>query len=95
MSLISGRGIYFTDNPKNEHARTFPAVNDDDKRVMFFAKVLLGNVKTYDRHKINLTSAPDTYHSVHGTFQQLQNSDEYVVYRYGQALPYVKITYKA
>lgn len=45
--------------------------------------------------KPDLKSAPVNYHSVHGTHPGRPNDDEYIVYRYGQALPYLKITYKA
>lgn len=38
-----------------------------------------------------LTSAPQGCHSVKGTGFQYT---EYIVYRYAQALPYLKITYK-
>ena len=42
-----------------------------------------------------LQSAPIDFHSVHGTSPDKPGQDEYIVYRYGQALPYLKITYKA
>jgi hypothetical protein len=40
-------------------------------------------------------SAPKGFHSIHGQFPGHANSDEYIVYRYGQAMPYLKIIYKA
>jgi hypothetical protein len=40
----------------------------------------------------DLASAPEGFHSILG---KAFSRDEYVVYRYGQALPYLKITYRA
>ena len=77
------------------HTRTFSDANDNDKLVIFLTKVLMGNVQKLNRHRTNLISAPDKYHSIHGTFPHLPNRDEFIIYRYGQALPYIKIRYKA
>lgn len=57
---------------------------------MFYNKVLLGNVSVQNAWNNSLVSAPKDYHSVQGT---LSHFTEYVIYRYGQALPYLKITY--
>ncbi|CAF3667793.1 unnamed protein product [Rotaria socialis] len=93
LSFILGKGAYFSENPKLQHGRTFP--DDDNERVMFQVKVLLGNAQSLSRHKINLNSVPENYHSVHGIFPQLPDSDEFIIYRYGQALPHLKITYRS
>ncbi|UJR29681.1 hypothetical protein I4U23_017229 [Adineta vaga] len=89
-----GNGAYFSQNPKNEHSNTFPNLEKDNQRVLYQTKVLLGNVKQCSAPDINLTSAPHNYHSIHGIFTAQPNSDEFIIYRYGQALPHVKITYK-
>lgn len=43
----------------------------------------------------DLQTAPIDFHSIHGRHPGRQQDDEYIVYWYGQALPYLKITYKA
>jgi hypothetical protein len=58
---------------------------------MFYAKVLLGIQSIQNDEDKALTSAPIDYHSVQGSAGIYE---EYIVYRYGQALPYLKITYK-
>lgn len=85
-----GHGAYFADNPKKSHKYAHSDPNDQT-RVIFYAKVLLGipSIKTTDDK--TLVSAPPDYHSVQGTGGAYE---EYIVYRYGQALPYLKITYK-
>ena len=92
--FVLGHGIYFTDHT-HHHAHGHTAPNEKDQtRVMYYSKVLLG--KIYDMHEVNkeLLSAPIDYHSVHGIHPNNPIGDEYIVYRYGQALPYLKITYK-
>ncbi|CAF3094125.1 unnamed protein product, partial [Rotaria sp. Silwood2] len=64
--------------------------------VIFYNKVLLGIESVKTEIDSTLSSAPLDHHSVHGAggwtgFQY----HEYIVYRYGQALPYLKITYTA
>jgi len=58
---------------------------------MFYNKVILGKESIQAAANNTLTSAPKTYHSVRGTQFPFA---EYIVYRYAQALPYLKITYK-
>ena len=86
-----GRGAYFADDPRksNNYAESDPTTS---RRVMFYNKVVLGveSVQTATDH--TLGAAPLNHHSVHGTGFQYH---EYIVYRYGQALPYLKITYTA
>jgi hypothetical protein len=58
---------------------------------MFYNKVLLGIESVQTAVDQALVSAPKGCHSVRGTGFQYT---EYIIYRYGQALPYLKITYK-
>jgi hypothetical protein len=57
---------------------------------MFYNKVTLGKESIQNAANNKLTAAPKNFHSVQGTAFQYR---EYIVYRYGQALPYLKITY--
>ncbi|CAF1456975.1 unnamed protein product [Adineta steineri] len=89
-----GHGLYFADNP-GAHVHWHTAQNEKDQtRVIFCNKVLLGKIYEMKEIKPDLTAAPVSYHSVHGTHPGRPNDDEYIVYRYGQALPYLKIIYK-
>jgi hypothetical protein len=58
---------------------------------MFYNKVLLGIESVQTAIDQTLVSAPKGFHSVRGTHFTYT---EYIIYRYGQALPYLKITYK-
>ncbi len=58
---------------------------------MFYNKVLLGMEAILANTDASLVAAPRDYHSVRGTGREYT---EYIVYRYGQALPYLKIMYK-
>ncbi|CAF2245743.1 unnamed protein product [Rotaria magnacalcarata] len=90
-----GHGSYFADNP-GAHVHAHTAANEKDQtRVMYYNKVVLGKIHKMQEVQPNLKSAPVNYHSVHGIHPGRPNDDEYIVYRYGQALPYLKITYKA
>ncbi|CAF1495767.1 unnamed protein product [Adineta ricciae] len=84
-----GRGAYFADDPRksNNYAPPDPRTRH---RVIFYNKVLLGVQCKLSQPDNSLSAAPKGHHSVHGTGLQC---DEYIVYRYGQALPYLKITY--
>lgn len=83
-----GHGAYFADDPRRSHGFADP--NAEHTRVMFFNKVLLGNQFVDYNGNRELVSAPHGYHSVLGTGLEYT---EYIVYRYGQALPYLKMTY--
>lgn len=61
---------------------------------MYFNKVVLGKEHLLQATNPELLSAPPDYHSVHGQYPGSPDQDEYIVYRYGQALPYLKITYR-
>ncbi len=61
---------------------------------MYLTKVLLGIVQECANPRIKSTSAPEGYHSIRGVFPLQPTSDEYIMYRYGQALPYLKIIYR-
>lgn len=60
-------------------------------RTMFYNKVTLGKEHVTKQQDGQLKFAPEGFHSVHGV---IPGADEYIVYRYGQGLPYLKITYK-
>lgn len=62
---------------------------------MYYNKVTLGKEHIFHTMKQDLMSAPKDFHSVHGKLPESPNNDEYIVYRYGQAMPYLKITYRA
>ena len=83
-----GHGAYFAEDPRKSH--NYAPSNDKNIRVMFFNKVLLGNESIQQQIDQSLVSAPHRYHSVRGTGSDYT---EYIVYRYGQAMPYLKITY--
>ncbi|CAF0889255.1 unnamed protein product [Didymodactylos carnosus] len=88
-----GHGAYFADNPVVSHNYTSPDPTDQT-RIMYYNKVSLGNEHILQEINQELNSAPKGYHSTHGKYPGNPMSDEYIVYRYGQALPYLKITYK-
>lgn len=62
---------------------------------MYYNKVLLGTPYVMPEINRELNSAPLGHHSVHGIHPEAPDHDEFIVYRYGQALPYLKITYLA
>ncbi|CAF1174161.1 unnamed protein product [Adineta ricciae] len=88
---LYGHGAYFADNPQKSHGYT-DANPNDGTRVMFYNKVLLGESKVLTATDKTLVSAPLGFHSIIGKHSTMT---EYIVYRYGQALPYLKIVYKA
>ncbi len=90
MKNSIGHGAYFADDPRKSHTYT-GADATDQTHVMFYNKVLLGNQLILSNPDQTLVSAPVGYHSVKGT---TFNYNEYIIYRYGQALPYLKIIYK-
>jgi hypothetical protein len=89
---LLGHGAYFADNPLVSHGYTAPDPSDQT-RIMYYNKVVLGNESILQALNQDLMSAPKGYHSTHGQYPGNTVSDEYIVYRYGQALPYLKITY--
>ncbi|CAF4306111.1 unnamed protein product [Rotaria sp. Silwood2] len=89
-----GHGAYFADNPSVSHRYT-EANLSDHTRVIYYNKVVLGKEAILHELNSELMSAPQGYHSIHGQFEGHPNDDEYIVYRYGQALPYLRIIYKA
>ncbi|CAF3756077.1 unnamed protein product [Rotaria sp. Silwood1] len=88
-----GHGAYFAENPAVSHVFAQPDATDQT-RVMFYNKVTLGKQQTLQNTDGNLKAAPKEFHSVHGIPPGTTNKDEFIVYRYAQALPYLKITYK-
>ncbi|CAF3323895.1 unnamed protein product, partial [Rotaria sp. Silwood2] len=84
-------GAYFANDPRKSHDYT--NLNPQDQtRVMFSAKILLGIPSVQNTDNTSLNAAPVGYHSVQGTGGQYE---EYIVYRYGKALPYLEVTYTA
>jgi hypothetical protein len=89
---LLGHGAYFADNPLVSHGYTAPNPNDNT-RIMYYNKVALGKESVLQAINQELMSAPKDHHSTHGKYPGNPLSDEYIVYRYGQAMPYLKITY--
>ena len=92
MYIILGHGAYFADNPGVSHRYT-EANSNDQTHTMYYNKVVLGNESILHEENNELVSAPKGFHSIHGQLSGQPNDDEYIVYRYGQALPYLRITY--
>jgi hypothetical protein len=91
---LLGHGAYFAGNPFVSHRYTDPN-RADQTRIMYYNKVTLGSESVLQALNQELMSAPKGYHSTHGQYPGHPYSDEYIVYRYGQAMPYLKITYIA
>ncbi|UJR32828.1 hypothetical protein I4U23_020290 [Adineta vaga] len=89
-----GHGAYFADNPSVSHKYT-EADPSNQTRIMYYNRVTLGKESVIQENNPELVSAPKGYHSIHATFAGHPHSDEYIVYRYGQAMPYLRITYTA
>ncbi len=89
--FFTGRGAYFADDPRKSHGYALPDTTTN-RRVIFYNKVVLGIESTKNTADNTLSAAPVDHHSVHGVAFAYH---EYIVYRYGQALPYLKITYTA
>ena len=89
FSYIIGHGAYFADSPIKSHEYTVKS-SEDQTRTIYYNKVLLGRQFHMNQIDQDLASPPKDYDSIYGT---VFSFDEYVVYRYGQALPYIKITY--
>jgi hypothetical protein len=87
---VIGHGAYFADDVRKSHEYTY-ADSKDGTRVIFYNKVLLGDQLVLSKADPKLVAAPVKYHSVKGTQFVFT---EYIIYRYGQALPYLKIIYK-
>ncbi|UJR34537.1 hypothetical protein I4U23_027314 [Adineta vaga] len=85
------RGSYFADNPLKSHGFTSSDPTKRNTRVMFYSKVLIGKPYILKAANKDLMAAPKEFHSVIG---QHSPQTEYIVYRYGQALPYLKIIYQ-
>lgn len=88
-SFSAGHGAYFADNPQKSH--NYTAADAQNQHVMFYNKVVLGNPSILTAANNALVSAPQGFHSVIGRHSHLH---EYIIYRYGQALPYLKIIYR-
>ncbi|UJR32836.1 hypothetical protein I4U23_020298 [Adineta vaga] len=89
-----GHGAYFADNPSVSHSYT-EADPSNQTRIMYYNRVTLGKESVIQENNPELVSAPKGHHSIHATFAGHPYSDEYIVYRYGQAMPYLRITYTA
>ena len=78
-----GWGTYFADDPRKSHA--YAPANLNGERNMFVCKVLLGKIQDFgNQASQNRTSADRGYHSIYGN---VLNYPEYIVYRFGQAIP--------
>lgn len=88
--LYLGAGAYFADDPRKSHGYA-AAEGANQTRIMFYNKVTLGKESVQGQTNPALGAAPKDFHSVRGTTFQYT---EYIVYRFGQALPYLKVTYK-
>ncbi|CAF4416820.1 unnamed protein product [Rotaria sp. Silwood2] len=86
-------GAYFAENPLVSHGFAHQD-SSDQTRVMFYNKVTLGKQQILRDTNMTLQAAPIGFHSVHGIPSGSSNEDEFIVYRYAQALPYLKITYR-
>ena len=82
-----GHGAYFADDPLKSHGYTDKTSRT---RVMYYNKVLLGESMVLNAPDSKLVCAPKNYHSIIGKHN---DRTEYIVYRYGQALPCLKIVY--
>eukprot|EP01102_Stenamoeba_stenopodia_P022448 TRINITY_DN9350_c0_g2_i1.p1 TRINITY_DN9350_c0_g2~~TRINITY_DN9350_c0_g2_i1.p1 ORF type:complete len:540 (+),score=95.22 TRINITY_DN9350_c0_g2_i1:577-2196(+) len=84
-----GSGAYFADNPRKSDQYTNREATAT-QRYMFYCKVLLGKVQDLQRATCATRKSCDRgYHSVFG----ITDYNEYIVYRYGQSKPFLKITY--
>ena len=90
-----GMGMYFAEDPAKSHQYT---EHNGDKTI-FVVRVSLGRQQALvqsDQTK-TLTRAEKGFHSVRGTHNSTDPRLKYVehiVYRFGQAEPYLKITYQ-
>ncbi|CAF4081434.1 unnamed protein product [Adineta steineri] len=85
-----GAGAYFADHPLKSHKYT-DVEGPNTTHVMFYNKVTLGKESIQGQINNKLVAAPKDFHSVRGTCFPYT---EYIVYRFGQALPHLRITYK-
>jgi hypothetical protein len=90
-NLIIGIGAYFTDSPIKAHEYTLPADDSTSTRIMFYCKVALGQEMIMDNFNSALCSTPRDHHSVRGV---VSDYPDYIVYRFTQALPFLKIVYR-
>ncbi|UJR07847.1 hypothetical protein I4U23_012130 [Adineta vaga] len=88
-SGLYGHGAYFADDPQKSHGYT-SVDSSNNTHVMFYNKVILGVPSILTTTNNTLVSAPKGSHSVIGKHT---TQTEYIIYRYGQALPYLKIVY--
>jgi len=81
-----GIGAYFADDIRKSNTYA-PASNG--KAYIFVCRVILGKQQVVSQTNANLFAPDKGYHSIKGQ----TNYNEFIVYRYGQAIPYWKITY--
>ena len=89
LSGLYGAGAYFADEAKKSHDYTEPTASS---RYIFWVKVLLGKEEIVTSHQPKKTAPSVGYHSVRAEFPS--RPKEFIVYRYGQAKPFVLIQYK-
>jgi hypothetical protein len=85
-----GYGTYFADDPNKSHSYAPP--NKDGIRHMLICRVLLGKENIMNGTKNGLVSPGIGFDSVRGTGFKFT---EYIVYRYGQALPILMVKYRS
>jgi len=87
-----GAGSYFADDVAKSNQYVTPS--SAGECVIFWVKVLLGKIQYVSEANTELTSPGKGFHSVHAPAGTPYRFSEYIVYRYGQAMPYMMITYK-
>ncbi len=101
-----GPGIYLADDIAKSHAYTKCVAETDWCRVIFVCKAVLGKMEELSNKKERVTRAGPRpgFQSVHWNGYEKRKVasckpsqsgfyDEYILYRYGQAVPWLKMTY--
>jgi len=82
-----GPGAYFADTVLKSHG--FTDTNSTTKEILV-CKVLLGKQHTMTAADTSMRHPPKGHHSILGTAFKF---NEYIIYRYGQAIPVFRVTY--
>src|SRR3990167_1891421 len=86
----SGKGFYFTNNIRL--VERLSQKQGTKQRVVFYSRVILGKCKIVDeQEKINHRADLEGFHSVE---RKGKEGSEFVVFRIGQAIPFVKIVFE-
>ena len=96
---IFGKGAYFADDVTKCHH--YNRRKNTNERVVFYSKVIMGKINdvglapSTSTHS-KTTAPPPGYHSITGKYKQSYGAfNEYIVYRYGQAIPLARVYYTA